>query len=163
MKKTKLILVAVVLVVVVAGFMFIKNEGYLDTILAGDNSGGNGDTNPSENNGGSSTDGNTNTDGNHDGRFVGNWTFVDGTSSGQPVTHITSGWVNYKADGTWSYFFDYGYTTVNAEGTWQAKDGTLYWGTNGNEISDWYSVESYQFTGDNLILSTDTSEMRYTK
>ena len=156
MKKTKIVLVAVVLVVVVAGFMFTKNEGYLDTILNVGDNGGNDNTNTGGDNDGPSNDGV-----NQAGSIVGNWTFVDGTQNGQPVTHIASGWVNYKADGTWTYFYDYGYTTLNDEGTWQAQDGELYWGTEGSEISDWYSYDNYQLVGDDLIISSNTSEMRY--
>jgi len=163
MKKTTMILSAIVIVSVIAGVVLINNEGILDSILEGVNSGGNGNTNTGGDNEGSSTNNNSNTDPNHDGRFVGNWTFVEGTSSGKPVTHIASAWINYKADGTWTDFFDFGHQIRRQQGTWQAKDGVIYWGTNGSEISDWYSVDDYQFTGDDLILSTDTSEMRYRK
>ena len=156
MKKTKIILVAVVIVVIVAGFTFINNEGYLDTILnAGDN-GGNDNTNTGGDNEGSSNNGV-----NQDGSIVGNWTFVNGTTNGQPVTHIASGWINYKADGTWTYFYDYGYTTINDQGTWQAQHWELYWGTEGSEISDWYAYDNYQLKGDNLVIISDTSEMIY--
>ena len=161
MKKTTMILSAIVIVSVVAGLILISNEGVLDSILNGVNLGGNGN---------STTNGDTNkpsnnepiqTDSNHDGRFVGNWTFVEGTSGGKPVTHIVSGWISYKADGNWTECFDYGDQILNEQGTWQAKDGVLCWGTNGSEISDWYSVDDYQFVGDDLIISSDNSEMRY--
>lgn len=162
MKKTTMILAAIVVVAVAAGFIFINNEGVLDSILNATNTTENGNTNtngeteqPSNNNG------YTSTDANHDGRFVGNWTFIEGTSSGKPITHIVSGWIYYKADGTWTNFFDYGHQLLNEQGTWQAKDGVLCWGTDGTEISDWYSVDDYQFVDDDLIISSDYSEVRY--
>jgi len=161
MKKTTMILSAIVIVSVIAGLILVSNEGVLDSILNGVNAGENGNTPTNGGNEEPSNNEYTPTDSNHDGRFVGNWTFVEGTTSGQPVTHIVSGWINYKADGTWTESFDYGDQILNEQGTWQAKDGVIYWGTDGTEISDWYSVDDYQFTGDDLIISSDYSEMRY--
>jgi hypothetical protein len=161
MKKTTMILSAIIVVAAIAGFILINNEGVLDPILNGLNTGENGNPNTNGDNEEPSNNEYTSTDPNHDGRLVGNWTFVEGTASGKPVTHIVSGWINYKADGNWTEFFDYGDQLLNEQGTWQAKDGVLYWGTNGSEISDWYSVDDYQIIGDDLIISSDYSEMRY--
>ena len=139
--------VLAVLVLVIAGFTLMNNEGTSDV---------NGDTEgPSDNN--DSTIG-----ANEYGSIVGNWTFVSGTTNGEPITHIVSGWVNYKADGTWTYFYDYGYTTVNDQGTWQAQDGELSWGTDGSEINDWYSYDTYKFVDGDLVIMSPNSEMRYT-
>jgi hypothetical protein len=161
MKKTTMILSAIIVVAAVAGFILINNEGVLDPILNGLNTGETGNTNTNGDTEEPSNNDYTATDSNHDGRLVGNWTFVEGTSSGQPITHIVSGWINYKADGTWTEFFDYGDQLLNEQGTWQAKDGVLCWGTDGSEISDWYSVDDYQIAGDDLIISSDYSEIRY--
>ena len=140
--------IVAVVVLVVAGFTLLNNEGTSETNTDGTNEG-------------SSVNDGSNEGLNQANNIVGNWTFVSGTQNGSPVTHIVSGWVNYKADGTWVYFFDYGYTTVDAEGTWQAQDGELYWGTNGNEVSDWYSYDSYQFVDGDLVITSDNSEMIY--
>jgi hypothetical protein len=161
MKKTTMMLSAIIVVAAVAGFILINNEGVLDPILNGLNTGENGNPNTNGDTEEPSNNEYTSTDPNHDGRLVGNWTYVEGTSSGQPITHIVSGWINYKADGNWTEFFDYGDQLLNEQGTWQAKDGVLCWGTNGSEISDWYSVDDYQIVGDDLIISSDYSEMRY--
>ena len=155
MKKTTMIISAIVIVSVIAGFTLLNNEGVIDSILNEVNIEGNGNTNTNGDNEGPSNTDYTNNDSNQDGSIVGNWTFVSSETNGEPVTHVTSAWVNYKADGTWTYFYDYGYTTVNDEGTWQAQDGVLYWGTEGHEISDWYSVDNYEVTGDDLIITTD--------
>ena len=163
MKKTTMIVSAIVVVSIIAGLVIINNEGILDSILGGVNIGENGNTNANGKNEKPSNNDPIQTDSNHDGRFVGNWTFVEGTSSGKPVTHIASAWINYKADGTWTDFYDFGHQIRRQQGTWQAKDGVLYWGTDGSQISDWYSVDDYQFVGDDLIISKDASEMRYRK
>lgn len=157
MEKNKMMVFAVlaVLVLAVAALTLTNNNGTPAT-TTGDTNEGNGNTNPEGENEGSS-----NTGANGAGSIVGNWTFVNGTTNDGPVTHIASGWIDYKADGTWTYFYDYGYTTVNQEGTWQAQDGELYWGTNGSEISDWYSYDTYEIVGDVLIITSDGSEMFY--
>ncbi len=145
MEKHKMIIFAVlaVSVLVVAAVALTNNEGTSDTNTADGN------------NEGSPATGDSNTGTNAQASIVGNWTFVNSTTNGELVTHIASGWVSYKDDGTWTYSFDYGYTIVNDEGTWQAQDGKLYWGTEGHEISDWYSVDNYEVIGDDLIVSTD--------
>ena len=150
MQKNMMILfgVVVVVVLVVAGFTLLNNDGTSDSSTNRENE------DPLTND-------NSNTSTTGYGSIVGNWTFLSGTSNGEPVTHIVSGWVNYKSDGTWVYSYDYGYTTVDAEGTWQTQDGQLAWGTNGSEISDWYSVDSYDFVDGDLVISSSTSEMRY--
>ena len=157
MEKTKMMLFAVlaVSVLLVAAFTLTNNEGINE--INPDNNDKKDNTNPEGDNQGASSDVATTAG----GSIVGNWTFVNGTSNGEPVTHIASGWVNYKADGTWTYFYDYGYTTVEAEGTWQTQDGQLSWGTNGSEISDWYSMDTYEIKGDILIIRSSGSEMFY--
>jgi len=139
-------------------------------LLAGctDNSTSNSDENNQEtgdNNNAGNSDNSGNSNGyavNVDPNMVGNWTWTSGTNSGEPITHISSGWVNFKEDGTFNSYYDYGYTVVVYEGTWQAKDGDLYWGTNGHEISDWYSYDTYDFiTNNGLTIISDSSEMLY--
>ena len=98
---------------------------------------------------------------NADPNMVGNWTWTSGTSSGEPITHIISSWVNFHKDGTFNSVYEYDNQLVIYEGTWQAKDGDLAWGTNGNEISDWYLTDSYQVSGNELIITSDSSEMKY--
>lgn len=98
---------------------------------------------------------------NLDQRFIGNWTWISATSGGEPVTGIASGWLNFEADGTWDFYYDYGYSERIQNGTWQAKDGELYWGTEGYEISDWYSYDSYEFVDGDLIIIQQTGESRY--
>ena len=98
---------------------------------------------------------------NLDQRFIGNWTWISATSGGEPVTGIASGWLNFEADGTWDFYYDYGYSERIQNGTWQAKDGDLYWGTEGYEISDWYSYDSYEFVDGDLIIIQQTGESRY--
>jgi len=118
-------------------------------ILAGctENNDGNnnqdaGDTNPD--------DGSNDYSGNHDPRLIGNWTY-------------NNSWVNFHEDGTFNSAYDYDYTIVRYEGTWQAKDGQLSWGTNGHEISDWYSMDSYHFNGDDLVINRDSTVSTYEK
>lgn len=123
----------------------------------------NTDSNNDQDTGDADTGGSSNDySGNHDPRLIGNWTWTDGTNQGNPVDYITRGWVNFMQDGTFKSFYDYGYTTVNYEGTWQAKDGDLYWGTNGHEISDWYSTDNYQIDG-KLTIDNSATEMNYEK
>ena len=98
---------------------------------------------------------------NLDQRFIGNWTWISATSGGEPVTGIASGWLNFEADGTWDFYYDYGYSERIQNGTWQAKDGDLYWGTEGFEISDWYSYDSYEFVDGDLIIIQQMGESRY--
>ncbi len=118
---------------------------------------------------------NTNDDTNDDGsgeyasnidmNLVGNWTWISGNNNGEPVTQIINGWVHFKQDGTWKFAYDYDYTMRIQNGTWQARDGELYWGTAGQEISDWYSIDSYKFginDGDLSIMSGN-SVMNYLK
>jgi len=115
-----------------------------------------------EGTGGTGDDGGSDgTTANIDVNMLGNWTWTSGTNNGEPITHISSGWVHFKNDGTFNSVYDYGYTLVIYEGTWQAQNGDLYWGTNGNEISDWYSTDSYQASGNELIITSDSSEMIY--
>ena len=164
MEKNQMMIFAVIAVVVlaVAAFTLTNNEGTPDpNTTGGDNLEGNENPNPEGENEGSSVTENPNSGASVAGSIVGNWTFINGTNNDGPVTHIASGWIDYKADGTWTYFYDYGYTTVNQEGTWQAQEGQLYWGTNGSEISDWYSYDTYEIVGDVLIIRGDGSEMFY--
>jgi hypothetical protein len=158
MEKNQMMLFAVIAVVVlaVAAVTLTNNEGAPEANTTGDIPEGNENTNPE-----GDKEGASNNSVNVAGTVVGNWTFINGTNSDGPVTHIASGWIDYKADGTWTYFYDYGYTTVDQEGTWQAQDGQLYWGTNGSEISDWYSYDTYEIVGDVLIIRSDGSEMFY--
>jgi hypothetical protein len=100
---------------------------------------------------------------NLDPRFIGNWTWVSAVSGGNPVTDISSGWLKFEADGTWDFYYDYGYTERIQNGTWQAKDGELYWGTEGYEISDWYSYDTYEFEDGDLIIIQSSGESRYQK
>jgi len=100
---------------------------------------------------------------NLDPRFVGNWTWVSAVSGGEPVTDISNGWLNFEADGTWDFYYDYGYTERIQNGTWQAKDGELYWGTEGFEISDWYAYDTYEFIDGDLIIIQSGGESRYRK
>jgi len=100
---------------------------------------------------------------NLDPRFFGNWTWVNASSSGEPVTDISYGWLNFKEDGTWNFYYDYGYTERIQNGTWQAKDGELYWGTEGFEISDWYAYDNYEFIDGDLIIIQSGGESRYQK
>ena len=118
MGKTKMMLFAVlaVLVLAVAAFTLTNNEGLLDTIISGDNNEGTDNTTMGEDN-----EIPSNNDTTVEGSIVGNWTFVSGIQNGEPVTHIASGWLHYKADGTWRYSYDYGYTILDDEGTWQAQ------------------------------------------
>jgi len=109
------------------------------------------DNNNNQNTGDDNTDDNSNTYSvNHDPRLIGNWT---GNNS----------WVHFHEDGTFQSAYDYDYTIVTYEGTWQAKDGQLSWGTNGHEISDWYSMDTYHFNGDDLVITQDTIESTYEK
>lgn len=141
---------------------------FLILLFAGCTSTNEGDDNQNaSDNNGSSSDSNDDASDyavNVDKNLVGNWTWTCGTSNGEPVTHISSGWVNFKKNGTWMYAYDYGYTITIQNGTWQAKDGQLYWGTDGSEISDWYSINSYELVNSNeLVISTDSSDSLYIK
>ncbi|HMA83416.1 MAG TPA: hypothetical protein VKP59_04220 [Candidatus Thermoplasmatota archaeon] len=100
---------------------------------------------------------------NLDPRFIENWTWVSAVSGGEPVTEISYGWLNFEADGTWNFYYDYGYTERIQNGTWQAKDGELYWGTEGSEISDWYAYDNYEFDDGDLIIIQSGGESRYRK
>lgn len=111
----------------------------------------NNDSNNDQGTGDADTGGSSNDySGNHDPRLIGNWTY-------------NNSWVHFHEDGTFHFLYDYVYNFALYEGTWQAKDGQLSWGTNGHEISDWYSMDSYHFNGDDLVITRDSSEITYEK